>query len=145
MKLRVFSLELCSTPLLFAQHQQIVQLVDQHSAHFSSVSRTIREYAEVGYREEKSSALLQSVAAGATNLPFTLIAMSIIDRVGRKTLLLTGLFASGAHQDLLAGLLIGFIAFFAAMMVLQFFVVLFVYPETKGVTLEKMQERMAIS
>ncbi len=35
--------------------------------------------------------------------------------------------------------------FFAAMMAVQFFVVLFVYPETKGVTLEQMQERMAIS
>jgi hypothetical protein len=30
-------------------------------------------------------------------------------------------------------------------MIVQFFVVLIVYPETKGVTLEKMQERMAIS
>ena len=29
--------------------------------------------------------------------------------------------------------------FFALMMVLQFFVVLFFYPETKGVTLEQMQ------
>ncbi|MBV9087970.1 MAG: MFS transporter, partial [Acidobacteriaceae bacterium] len=33
--------------------------------------------------------------------------------------------------------------FFAAMMVLQFFVVLFVYPETKGFTLEEMQARIA--
>jgi len=35
--------------------------------------------------------------------------------------------------------------FFSLMMVVQFFVVLFVYPETKGVSLEEMQKRMAIS
>jgi aminobenzoyl-glutamate utilization protein B len=42
-----------------ALHQQILQLVDQHAAHFSETSRTIWEYAELGYQEEKSSALLQ--------------------------------------------------------------------------------------
>ena len=36
-------------------------------------------------------------------------------------------------------------AFFAAMMVLQFFVVLFWFPETKGVTLEQMQKKMGIA
>ena len=35
--------------------------------------------------------------------------------------------------------------FFSVMMVLQFFVVLFVYPETKGVTLEEMQRKLRIS
>jgi hypothetical protein len=30
------------------------------------------------------------------------------------------------------------------MMVVQFFVVLFVYPETKGITLEQMQHRLGI-
>lgn len=35
--------------------------------------------------------------------------------------------------------------FFAAMMALQFFIVLFIYPETKGVTLEDMQKKLAIS
>jgi MFS transporter, SP family, arabinose:H+ symporter len=35
-------------------------------------------------------------------------------------------------------------AFFAAMMVVQFFVVLFVYPETKGVSLEQLQQRLGI-
>jgi hypothetical protein len=34
--------------------------------------------------------------------------------------------------------------FFAVMTVLQFFVVLFFYPETKGVTLEQMQHRLGI-
>ena len=32
--------------------------------------------------------------------------------------------------------------FFATMCALQFFVVLFVYPETKGATLEQLQQRM---
>ena len=35
--------------------------------------------------------------------------------------------------------------FFSVMMVLQFFVVLFIYPETKGFTLEEMQKEMAIN
>jgi hypothetical protein len=35
--------------------------------------------------------------------------------------------------------------FFSAMMVLEFFVVLFIYPETKGVTLEAMQKKMGIA
>jgi aminobenzoyl-glutamate utilization protein B len=43
--------------------QQIPQLVDQHAAHFSGISRTIWEYAEVGYQEVKSSAVLQRQAA----------------------------------------------------------------------------------
>jgi SP family arabinose:H+ symporter-like MFS transporter len=34
--------------------------------------------------------------------------------------------------------------FFAVMMVVQFFVVLFFYPETKGFTLEEMQHRLNI-
>jgi hypothetical protein len=47
---------LCQQP---TPHQQILQLVDQRAARFSATSRTIWEYAEVGYQEEKSSALLQ--------------------------------------------------------------------------------------
>jgi hypothetical protein len=35
--------------------------------------------------------------------------------------------------------------FFSFMMVLQFFVVLFMYPETKGVSLEQMQKKLGIS
>jgi SP family arabinose:H+ symporter-like MFS transporter len=171
-------------------------------------------FAKAGFT--KVSGDLQAVAIGATNLLFTMIGMSFIDRVGRKTLLLAGslgtaaclggvaaVFASGSHENLLVWLLIGFIAFFAfsqgaviwvylsevfptrvrakgqslgsfthwvmnagisvafpilaawsktipfaffaAMMVVQFFVVLLVYPETKGVTLEEMQERMEAS
>jgi sugar porter (SP) family MFS transporter len=159
---------------------------------------------------------LQAVVVGATNLIFTVLAMSIIDRVGRKTLLLIGsvgtavclagvatIFFTGQHGNFLLWLLIGYIAFFgfsqgaviwvylaevfpnnvrakgqslgsfshwfmnalisqsfplmaarsgaypfvffSVMMVVQFFVVLLVYPETKGLTLEEMQRKMAIA
>ena len=74
----------------------------------------------------KVSGNLQAVAIGATNLLFTMIAMSVIDRLGRKTLLLVGsvgtalclagvsiIFFTGQHQNLLVWLLVGYIAFFA--------------------------------
>ena len=164
----------------------------------------------------KLSGDLQAVAIGATNLLFTILAMFVIDRIGRKTMLLVGsvgtavclagvatIFAINSHKDLLVWLLVGFIAFFAfsqgaviwvylsevfpnrvrakgqslgslthwfmaalisltfprlakasgsvpfiffsVMMVLQFFVVLFTYPETKGVTLEQMQKKLGIA
>jgi MFS transporter, SP family, arabinose:H+ symporter len=69
---------------------------------------------------------MQAVAIGATNLLFTLLAMSVIDRFGRRKLLLTGaagtgaclagvalVFATGKHPEYLMWLLVGFIAFFA--------------------------------
>ena len=158
---------------------------------------------------------LQAVVVGLTNLVFTIIAMSIIDKVGRRKLLLIGavgtaaclagvaaIFSTNRHQELLLWLLVGFIAsfafsqgaviwvyisevfpnrvrakgqslgslshwlmnaaisfafpalaarskpipfaFFSLMMVLQFFVVLFVYPETKGLTLEEMQKKLRV-
>ena len=163
----------------------------------------------------KVSGNLQAVAVGATNLIFTMIAMSVIDRVGRKILLLIGaagtaaclagvaaIFFTSRHEDWLLWLLIAYVAFFgfsqgaviwvylgevfpnavrakgqslgsfshwimnfvislvfplmaassgaypfvffAAMTVLQFFVVLFVYPETKGFSLEEMQRRLGV-
>ncbi len=68
----------------------------------------------------------QAIAIGFTNLIFTMIGMSMIDRVGRKTLLLIGaagtasclagvawIYRSNAHQGMLVWLLIGYIAFFA--------------------------------
>src|SRR5437764_5448401 len=74
----------------------------------------------------KVSSDLQAVAVGATNLLFTIVAMSVIDWIGRKKLLLIGsvgtaisqagvaaIFLSGKHQDLLVWCLVGFIAFFA--------------------------------
>ena len=153
------------------------------------------------------------MAIGATILLFTIVAMSVIDRLGRKKLLLTGaagtavclagvavVFFSGQGEQFLVWLLIGFIGFFAfsqgaviwvylsevfptsvrakgqslgssthwvmnamiaivfpmlaassggapfvffaAMMVVQFFVVLTTYPETKGYTLEEMQHKL---
>jgi hypothetical protein len=142
--------------------------------------------------------------------------MSVIDRIGRRTLLLVGsvgtaiclggvsaIFFTQQHQSLLVWLLVGFIAFFAfsqgaviwvylaevfpnairakgqslgsfshwimnalislvfplmaarsggypfvffsLMMVLQFFVVLFIYPETKGISLEEMQKKLVVT
>jgi len=81
-------------------------------------------FAKAGFTKVSSD--LQSVAIGATNLLFTLLAMSIIDKVGRRKLLITGsigtalclggvaaVFASGSHENLLVWLLVGFIAFFA--------------------------------
>ena len=158
----------------------------------------------------------QAVLIGFTNLCFTMLAMSIIDKVGRKTLLLIGsvgcasslagaaaIFLTNSHEDLLVWMLIAFIASFAfsqgaviwvylsevfptrvraqgqslgsfthwamnaiisftfpiiasksrglpfvlfsIMMVVQFVVVLMVYPETKGVTLEDMQKKLGIA
>ena len=156
---------------------------------------------------------MQAVAIGLTNLIFTMIAMSVIDKVGRKKLLLTGavgtgvclagvaaIFLTGRHGDYLLWLLVAYIAFFAfsqgaviwvylsevfpnlvrakgqglgsfthwimnamisalfpvmaassggapfaffaLMMVVQFAVVWFWYPETKGVTLEALEKRL---
>jgi len=164
----------------------------------------------------KLSGNLQAVAVGGTNLLFTILAMSVIDKIGRKVLLLTGavgmaiclagvsaIFFTNQHRELLLWLLIGYIAcfafsqgaviwvylaevfpnnvrakgqslgsfshwfmnalisglfplmaassggypfvFFSLMMVLQFFVVLFIYPETKELTLEEMQRKLGIT
>jgi sugar porter (SP) family MFS transporter len=164
----------------------------------------------------KVSGELQAVLIGATNLVFTVIAMAVIDKLGRKKMLLVGsvgtalslaavsaIFFSGRHEGLLVWMLVGFIAsfafsqgaviwvyisevfpnqvrakgqslgtfthwfmnalisltfpllaassggypfvFFSAMMVLQFFVVLFLFPETKGVTLEEIEKKLGIS
>jgi MFS transporter, SP family, arabinose:H+ symporter len=168
-------------------------------------------FAKAGFN--KVSGDLQSVAIGATNLLFTIVAMSIIDKVGRKKLLIVGslgtfvclsaistLFFTGKHQNLLLFPLIGFVAFFAVsqgsviwvyiseifpnsvrgkgqslgsfthwlacatlanffpvvaqhsaagpfiffatMMVLQFVVVTRFFPETKGFTLEQLQQQL---
>jgi sugar porter (SP) family MFS transporter len=163
----------------------------------------------------KVSGDLQAVAVGATNLVATLLAMSVIDKFGRKKLLLVGtvglaicltvisiLFFTRSHLEWLVWLLmlyIGFFAisqgavvwvyisevfpnrvrakgqslgssahwvtnaiislvfpvmakssgaypflFFAAMMVIDFFLVLFYYPETTGISLEQMQHKLGI-
>ncbi|WP_343685115.1 sugar porter family MFS transporter [Asticcacaulis sp.] len=166
-------------------------------------------FAAAGF--EKVSADLQSVIIGSTNLLFTFLALTIIDRVGRKTLLLIGsvgltislaatayIQLTGTHQSYLLWMLILFIAsfafsqgaviwvyiseifptevrsrgqglgssthwfvdaviatafplvaayssglpfvFFAAAMLVQFFVVWKFFPETKGVALEDMEK-----
>jgi sugar porter (SP) family MFS transporter len=72
------------------------------------------------------SADRQAIVIGLCNLIFTALALSVIDRFGRRTLLLIGavgltatlagvaaVFLSGSHQDWLLWLLVGFIAFFA--------------------------------
>jgi MFS transporter, SP family, arabinose:H+ symporter len=170
-------------------------------------------FAAAGY--SKMSGDLQAVAVGGMNLAATLLGMSVIDKVGRKTLLLIGsvgtaacllgvswVFFTNSHQSYLLVFLVAYIAFFAisqgaviwvyisevfpsrvrakgqsvgssshwimnaiiaytfpqlakssgaypfvffgAMMVLQFFVVFFFYPETKGHTLEEMQHLLGI-
>jgi len=170
-------------------------------------------FAAAGY--SKVSGDLQAVAVGGMNLAATLLGMSLIDKLGRKTLLLIGsvgtaaclfgvswVFFTNSHQSYLLVFLIAYIAFFAisqgaviwvyisevfpnrvrakgqsvgssshwimnaiiaftfpqlakssgaypfvffgAMMVLQFFVVLSFYPETKGYSLEEMQHRLGI-
>lgn len=82
-------------------------------------------FREAGFSAE--SALLQSVLIGVTNLLFTIIAMTFIDRFGRKFLLyigsvgmsvFLGLFSWAFISDnksgfILLTLLIGYIAFFA--------------------------------
>ncbi len=68
----------------------------------------------------------QAIAIGFTNLVFTIVGMSLIDRLGRKVLLLIGaagtasclaavswLFATNSHPGALVWLLITYIAFFA--------------------------------
>jgi sugar porter (SP) family MFS transporter len=164
----------------------------------------------------KVSGDLQAVAVGAMNLLATFLAMTVIDRLGRRTLLLIGgagmvfclsgvaaIFFTQKNQAMLVWLLVAYIAFFAisqgaviwvyisevfpnrvrskgqslgssthwvmnaiiafifpviaqrfggaypfvffsAMMALMFFVVLFTYPETKGITLEQMQHKLGI-
>ncbi len=156
----------------------------------------------------------QAIAIGLTNLIFTIVGMSVIDKLGRKTLLLIGaagtasclagvawVFSTNSHRGMLVWLLIvyiGFFAlsqgaviwvyigevfpnhvrskgqgvgnashwtmntiialtfpvvassigrgapfiFFAVMTAIQFFTVLFTYPETKGQTLEQLQRRL---
>ena len=163
----------------------------------------------------RMSAELQSVAVGGMNFAATFLGMALIDKLGRKTLLLIGsagmvgclsgvayVFLANSHQSSLLWLLLVYIAFFsisqgaviwvyigevfpnrvrakgqglgssshwimnaaisltfpllavkshgypfvffAAMTLVQFFVVLFVYPETKGISLEQMQHKLGI-
>ena len=81
-------------------------------------------FASAGF--SKVSSGLQAVFIGLTNLIFTMIAMSVIDKFGRKKLLLIGavgtsaclagvaaIFSTDKRPDLLIWLLVTYIAFFA--------------------------------
>ena len=75
----------------------------------------------------KDTALLQAISIGVTNLVFTMLAISLIDKFGRRTLLITGSFGMVLFLGLVAHAfytgdfggylvmlyLVGFIAFFA--------------------------------
>ena len=52
-------LSLALTAAAQSPHQQIQSLVDRHSAQYTQISKSIWEFAELGYHEDKSSALLQ--------------------------------------------------------------------------------------
>ncbi len=81
-------------------------------------------FASAGF--SASSAALQSVGVGLVNLLATFLGMSLIDKIGRKTLLLIGsigmtvalagiaaIFHTHSHQRMLIWLLVLFIVFFA--------------------------------
>jgi len=83
-------------------------------------------FANVG--QSNDSALLQTIAIGGTNLFFTLVAMVLIDRYGRKFLILIGsagmsltlaglsvlYFLNQTSSAMVLILILGYIAFFAA-------------------------------
>jgi sugar porter (SP) family MFS transporter len=68
----------------------------------------------------------KAIAIGVTNLVFTMVGMSVIDKLGRKTLLLIGaagtaaclagvawIFSSNSHKSMLVWILVTYIGFFA--------------------------------
>jgi aminobenzoyl-glutamate utilization protein B len=65
-----------------AAHEKVEQLVDENAASWKQASKQIWDYAELGYHEEKSSALLQaqlktagfSLTAGVADEPTAFIA-----------------------------------------------------------------------
>jgi len=81
-------------------------------------------FAAAGFSQISSDQ--QAIVIGATNLLFTIVGMSLIDKVGRKTLLLIGaagcsaclagvawVFSTHSHPGALLWLLVTFIAFFS--------------------------------
>src|SRR5438105_12944215 len=73
---------LCAGFLAAADRPEIRDDIDSKAQHFGDVSRKIWEFAEVGYKETKSSALLQSelraagftVEAGVAGMPTAFVA-----------------------------------------------------------------------
>jgi sugar porter (SP) family MFS transporter len=81
-------------------------------------------FAAAGFSQISSDQ--QAIVIGTTNFLFTIVGMSLIDKLGRKTLLLIGaagcasclsgvawVFATQSHPGALLWLLVGFIAFFS--------------------------------
>jgi MFS transporter, SP family, arabinose:H+ symporter len=81
-------------------------------------------FAAAGFSQISSDQ--QAIVIGATNLLFTMVGMSLIDKLGRKTLLLIGaagcsaclagvawVFSTHSHPGALLWLLVAFIAFFS--------------------------------
>jgi sugar porter (SP) family MFS transporter len=81
-------------------------------------------FAAAGFNKVSSD--LQAVIIGLTNLVFTMVGMAVIDKLGRRALLLTGslgtaaclagvawVFLSGRHHGWLVWFLVAYIAFFA--------------------------------
>lgn len=111
-----------SKPILFAV---ILAMFNQLSGINAIIYYAPRIFEMAGFSKE--DAYLQPVYIGAANLFFTLLAMTVIDRLGRKTLLLIGSvgmilflgltaysFNTGVSADRSVIIyLIGFIAFFA--------------------------------
>ena len=73
-----FTLLLClALPAAAADHPALRDFIDSRAAHFGDLSKQIWEWAEVGYKESQSSALLQSelraagfrVEAGVADMP----------------------------------------------------------------------------
>ena len=56
----LLSLLTCATLTIAADRPAVRDYIDSRAAHFGDVSRQIWEWAEVGYKETQSSALLQS-------------------------------------------------------------------------------------
>lgn len=109
-----------SKPIFFAV---ILAMFNQLSGINAIIYYAPRIFEMAGF--DKASAYLQPVYIGAANLMFTLLAMSFIDKFGRKKLLLIGsvgmifflgltamAFNGGANSNVMI-YLIGFIAFFA--------------------------------
>ncbi len=107
-------------PILFAV---ILAMFNQLSGINAIIYYAPRIFEMAGF--DKAQSYLQPVYIGAANLLFTLLAMSFIDRFGRKKLLLIGsvgmifflgmtalAFNGGANSNVIV-YLIGFIAFFA--------------------------------
>ena len=65
-----------------AAHEEVIRLVEAHAATYREVSRKVWEFAELGYQEKRSSALLQqtlsaagfAVKAGVADIPTAFVA-----------------------------------------------------------------------